>query len=238
MGRIATFASSKKVERSILSQSRRRSPLASFQGIPLRWTLLPGAWLTIKSRAVFASCTTGRGPNGSSASQIRQARTSRNRRFSDIKSLSKKRHMFFRVRGHPLPTVSKDPDRSPSFRGPNGRRDGGCRSIWLFEELEGFEPGDRSGLWSITLLVGEVRKGVTGAIVDFNIDSFSSSVHTPFERSNFVGRNPAIERAENPQHTGVDFLNVPDICWQRAVIHNTSGKLRFMNRELNRQASA
>ena len=107
----------------------------------------------------------------------------------------------------------------------------------MFEELEGFEPGDGSGRWSITLLVGEVRKGVTGAIVDFNIDSFSSSVHTPFERSNFVGRNPAIERAENPHYTGVDFLNVPGIGWQRAVIHNTRGKLRFMNRELNRQAS-
>jgi len=27
----------------------------------------------------------------------------------------------FRVRGHPLPSISKDPNRSPSFRGPNGR---------------------------------------------------------------------------------------------------------------------
>jgi hypothetical protein len=38
---------------------------------------------------------------------------------------------------------------------------------------------------------------VTGAIVDFNIDSFSSSVHTPFERSHCVRRNPPIERAED-----------------------------------------
>ena len=38
----ATFASSKKIERSSPNQSRRRSPLASFQGIPLRWTLLLG----------------------------------------------------------------------------------------------------------------------------------------------------------------------------------------------------
>ena len=34
------------------------------------------------------AASTGRGPNGSSASQIRQARTSRNRRFSDIQKLS------------------------------------------------------------------------------------------------------------------------------------------------------
>src|SRR5665213_3435338 len=38
----------------------------------------------IKSRAVFASWITGRGPNGRSAEQIRQARTSRNIRVSDI----------------------------------------------------------------------------------------------------------------------------------------------------------
>src|SRR5665213_291665 len=56
----------------------------------------------IKSRAVLASCTMGRGPNGSSASQIRQARTSRKVRFSDIQKtllrysqLSHTRHMFF-----------------------------------------------------------------------------------------------------------------------------------------------
>jgi hypothetical protein len=38
----------------------------------------------IKSRAVLANCTTGRGPSGSCASHIRHARTSRNMRFSDI----------------------------------------------------------------------------------------------------------------------------------------------------------
>ena len=70
------------------SNHARRSPLASFQGIPLRWTLLPVAWPTIKRRAALANCTTGRGPSGSAASTIRQARTSRNMRFSDIQRLS------------------------------------------------------------------------------------------------------------------------------------------------------
>jgi len=42
----------------------------------------------IRSRAVFASCTTGRGPNGSSASQIRQARTSRTICVNDISAHS------------------------------------------------------------------------------------------------------------------------------------------------------
>src|SRR5579863_8784662 len=84
MGTIATFAASQKTERSRLSHSRRRSPLASFHGTPLRWTLLPGACPTIKSRAVTATWRTGRGPNGNSPSQIRQPRTPRNKRVKDI----------------------------------------------------------------------------------------------------------------------------------------------------------
>ena len=66
-------------------QSRRRSPLASSQGTPVRWTLLPGAWLMISSRAPLDTRKTGRGLCGRLASQIRQALISCRRRFNDIR---------------------------------------------------------------------------------------------------------------------------------------------------------
>jgi len=133
---------------------------------------------------VFASCTTGRGPNGSSAAQIRQARTSRNRRFSDIKELSVNIHTVFRVRGR----ISLLGQMTYAT---------GMLTHSLVKELECCEPGDRSGLGPITPLVRGVLKRVTGAIVDFNFDSLSSSVHTPFKRSNLLGTNPPIESTED-----------------------------------------
>ena len=50
--------------------------------------LAPWRLINDQKPGVLANCTTGRGPSGSSASQIRQARTSRNMRFSDIQKLS------------------------------------------------------------------------------------------------------------------------------------------------------
>src|SRR6185312_8361433 len=79
---------------------------------------------------------------------------------------------------------------------------------------------------------------VTGAVADFNIDSLSCNVHTNFERSNLVRRDPPIEITEEAQHRDIDFLNLPGISGPRAVIHDTRGKSRLMDRGLNRQAAA
>src|SRR5690606_17398638 len=64
------------------SHSRSRSPEASSQGMPDSWTLRPGAWPTMRTRAERAACSTGRGPMGRLAAQWRQARTSSSRRSS------------------------------------------------------------------------------------------------------------------------------------------------------------
>src|SRR5689334_21277596 len=58
------------------SHSRKRSPLRSLKERPVMWTRVPGAWLTISSRALASPRTIGRGPSGRCLAQIVQARTS------------------------------------------------------------------------------------------------------------------------------------------------------------------
>jgi len=60
----------------MFNQLRRRSPEASFQGMPVSCTLVPGAWLMMSSFAVDEMRKTGRGPSGRDAAQILQARAS------------------------------------------------------------------------------------------------------------------------------------------------------------------
>jgi hypothetical protein len=67
----------------------------------------------------------------------------------------------------------------------------------LLEKLERVKPCLGGGRWSITPFVGGIFERVTGASVDFNVDSLSSSLHTLFELSNLVGRDPPIESAED-----------------------------------------
>src|SRR3546814_3956045 len=59
-------------------QSRNRSPDASEKGTPLAWTLVPGAWLAMRIRAVADICRTGFGPSGRRSPHAQQARTSDN----------------------------------------------------------------------------------------------------------------------------------------------------------------
>src|SRR6185437_6488539 len=129
-----------------------------------------------------AICTTGRGPSGNFASQMRQARTSRNRRFSDIQSF-------------PCEWISPASMMLPSG-GSRNLRTSGSDLLFLLEELERARPCVGGSLGSMTP-VGGIFERVTGTAIDFDVDPFSSDLHTLFERSNLVGRNPPIESAEN-----------------------------------------
>ena len=73
---------------------------------------------------------------------------------------------------------------------------------------------------------------MTGAVIDFNIDRFSESVHTCFEESNFDRRNPAIKRAEESQHSSIEFPDVRNVRRQWSVIYDTSSKPRLMNSQV------
>ena len=62
----------RSVSRSSCSHSRRRSPLRSFQGMPVSCTRVPGAWPTSSSRARRARC--GRSASGRAAARSAQSR--------------------------------------------------------------------------------------------------------------------------------------------------------------------
>jgi hypothetical protein len=89
------------------------------------------------------------------------------------------------------------PHRCCHLEGVRTLSNGRCRLLRLLEELKRMRPRVGSDLWPITTFVGGIFERVAGAVVDFNIDSLSSGVHTRFERSNLVGRDPPIESAED-----------------------------------------
>jgi hypothetical protein len=66
----------------------------------------------------------------------------------------------------------------------------------LLEEFERARPRVGGSLGSMTRVSG-IFERVTGAAVDFDVDSLSSKLHTLFERSNLVGGHSPIESAEN-----------------------------------------
>jgi hypothetical protein len=68
--------------------------------------------------------------------------------------------------------------------------------LFLLEKFDRARPRVGGSLGPMTP-VGGIFERVTGAAVDFDVNSLSSNLHTLFERSNLVGRNPPIESAEN-----------------------------------------
>src|SRR5690606_2181700 len=79
MGMIENLDSSWNDSKSTPSHPRRRSPLASFHGMPDACTVAEGAWPTMRIRDAIPARTIGRGPSGRCCSHARHARTSVNR---------------------------------------------------------------------------------------------------------------------------------------------------------------
>ena len=102
----------------------------------------------------------------------------------------------------------------------------------------GARPRVGSEFWSIPTCVSRILKGVAGVVIDFHIDRFVDRVHALFERSNFLGRHPAIESAKRSEHLRIDALKVHGVRRQRAIIHDTRSQPRLMNGELERITSA